>query len=244
MIELYNEDCALGLRKHISSNSIDAIICDLPYFGVVDADFDNQRNSKDVYLAWIHDLIIQYQLVLKSDGNLFLFTSRQLNHKICNILDEYFYEQRVIIWARKRGFNNTRGRALASGYEPIAFYSMKENATKFNNIKVVPTNIKRKEYTEGILKDGVSLSDVWTDIPALPANSKEKLPHPTQKPLALMERIVQIGTNPGDVILDTCMGSGTTGLAAMNLGRSFIGFERDDTYYKIAKNRLEPWLKI
>ena len=160
-----------------------------------------------------------------------------MNRKICYILVQYFYERRIIIWARKRGFNNTRGHALASGYEPIAYYSKSGCEPVFNNIKVKP-NTKRKEYTEGMLKDGVSLSDVWTDIPALPHNSKEKTNHPTQKPVSLMERIVSISTNEGDVVLDGCMGSGSTGVACLNLGRDFIGFEIDKGFYDIAKRRI------
>ena len=179
----------------------------------------------------------EYERVLKPGGNMFLFTSRQMNRKICNILDKYLTEKRIIIWARKRGFNNTRGHALASGYEPIAYYSKSGGEPVFNNIKVKP-DTKRKEYTEGMLKDGVSLSDVWTDIPALPHNSKEKTNHPTQKPVSLMERIVSISTNEGDVVLDGCMGSGSTGVACLNLGRDFIGFEIDKGFYDIAKRRI------
>lgn len=236
-MELYNEDCILGMRRWVKDESIDCVVCDLPYFGVVEADFDNQWSSEKMYLFWIEKLINEYERVLKPGGNIFLFTSRQMNRKICRLLDYYFDERRIIIWARKRGFNNTRGHALASGYEPIAFYSKKGAESTFNNIKIKPDS-KRKEYTEGMLKDGVSLSDVWTDIPALPHNSKEKTNHPTQKPISLMERIISISTNEGDVVLDSCMGSGSTGVACLNLGRDFIGFEVNYDYFLIAEKRL------
>ena len=236
-MKLYNEDCVKGIGERLENNSIDCIVCDLPYFGVVEADFDNQWTSEQDYLCWIESLVKEYERVLKPGGNMFLFTSRQMNRKICNILDKYLTEKRIIIWARKRGFNNTRGHALASGYEPIAYYSKSGGEPVFNNIKVKP-DTKRKEYTEGMLKDGVSLSDVWTDIPALPHNSKEKTNHPTQKPVSLMERIVSISTNEGDVVLDGCMGSGSTGVACLNLGRDFIGFEIDKGFYDIAKRRI------
>ena len=90
-----------------------------------------------------------------------------------------------------------------------------------------------------MLKDGVSLSDVWTDIPALPHNAKEKVAHPTQKPIKLMERIVEMFTNEGDTVLDFCMGSGSTGVACKNLNRNFIGIEKDENYFNIAKERME-----
>lgn len=239
MIELnkiYNEDCLKGMKR-IEDKSIDCIICDLPYFEVDDADFDNQWKNEDEYLLWVEKVIFEIDKVLKHGGSIFLFTSRQLNRKICNILDKLFDERRIIIWARKRGFNNTRGHALASGYEPIAYYTKPGGNITFNNIKIKP-NSNRKEYTEGILKDCVSLSDVWSDISALPHNSKEKAKHPTQKPISLIERIVEIGTNENDVVLDCCMGSGTTAIACINKNRKFIGFEIDKNYFDIATNRI------
>lgn len=107
----------------------------------------------------------------------------------------------------------------------------------FNNLKIKP-DIKRKEYTEGMLRDGICLSDVWSDIPALPHNSKERTSHPTQKPIALMERIVLLGSNEGDTVLDNCMGSGSTGVACVNTGRNFIGIEVDRHYFGVAEQRI------
>ncbi len=228
-------DCLDEMAK-MDDMCVDHVICDLPYWKVVKDEFDNQWNTLSDYLIWVEKIISEYARLLKMNGNLFLFTSRQYNRYICNILDKYFTEKRIIIWCRKRGFNNTRGHALASGYEPICYYT-KGNGV-FNNIKIKP-DTSRKEYTDGFLKDGVCLSDVWTDIPALPHNAKEKTCHPTQKPLALMERIVCLGTNPDDTVLDNCMGSGTTGEACLNLGRDFIGIESNADYFNIAKQRLD-----
>ena len=228
-------DC-LQVMETLPTASIDHIICDLPFYGVIDDDWDNQWKTEKDYLDWCRNIFIQYKRLLKPHSNIFLFTSRQYNRKICTILDELFIEKRIIIWARKRNFNNTRGRALASGYEPISFYSNGDNSI-FNNIKIKPAS-DRKEYTTGILKDGITLSDVWSDIPALPHNHKEKVAHSTQKPLALIERIVSIGTNPGDLILDNCLGSGTTAVACKNLQRDYIGIESNADYYELALRRL------
>lgn len=235
--KIYNMDCLEGM-KMIMDESIDCVICDLPYYGVVDAEFDNQWDSENDYLMWVEKLIIEYVRVLRKGGSMFLFTSRQMNRKICNILDGHLVEKRIIIWARKRGFNNTRGHALASGYEPIAYYVKEGGDVTFNNIKIKPET-KRKEYTEGMLKDGVSLSDVWTDIPALPHNSKEKVGHPTQKPVRLIERIVDISTNIGDIVLDGCIGGGTTAVACIRKNRRFIGFELNKFYCNNAIERFE-----
>lgn len=212
---------------------VDHIVCDLPFYDVVDEDWDKQWASPEEYLDWVRDLINQYDRILKDNGNVFLFTGRQLNRQIAIILDEFFMEKRIIIWCRKRNFNNTRGKALASGYEPICYYTKGDGI--FNNIKI-KTDSKRKEYTEGTLKDGITLSDVWSDIPALPHNSKEKLKHPTQKPFALIERIVNMGTNEGDLILDSCAGSGTLGRVCRKTKRDFIMIENVKKYHEIIIN--------
>lgn len=235
---IYNMDCVEGMETKIPHGSIDCIICDLPYFEVVDAEFDNQWENKEHYMKWVVSVLVEFSLALKPGGSIFLFTSRQFNGEICYYLKKFnLEEKRIIIWARKRGFNNTRGKALASGYEPIAYYVKPGGEVTFNNIKI-KSESNRKEYREGMLRDGVSLSDVWTDIPALPHNSKEKTAHPTQKPLKLIERIIEMSTNEGDLVLDACMGSGTTAVACMNTNRHFVGFEVDKNYYDIAIGRL------
>ena len=84
-----------------------------------------------------------------------------------------------------------------------------------------------------------ALTNVWYDISPIVPWSKERNGHPTQKPLQLMERCVTIWTNEGDTILDFTMGSGTTGKACKNLNRKFIGIEKEEEYFKIAKERLK-----
>ena len=235
-IMIFLGDCVEIMQQLVAQNvRVDAIIADLPYFQVVEDDWDNQWRSVEDYLTWIEYVVRTFNKLLKENASIMLFTGRQYNRQIACILDKYFTEQRIIIWARKRNINTTRGKALASGYEPICYYT-KGNPV-FNNLKIKP-DTKRKEYTDGILKEGVSLSDVWSDIPALPHNSKEKVNHPTQKPIALMERCINICTNENDTVLDFCMGSGSTGVACKNLNRNFIGIEKDEKYFEIAEDRL------
>ena len=239
--KIYHGDC-LDIMKDIPDKYVDHIICDLPFFQVVKDEWDNQWANEKEYIDWCREIIIEYKRIIKDNGNLFLFTGRQHNRKIATILDEFFNEKRIIIWARKRNFNNTRGRALASGYEPICYYCNGLDGI-FNNIKVKP-DTKRKEYVEGFLKDGITLSDVWNDIPALPHNSKEKLPHSTQKPQKLIERLIQIGTNEGDLILDNCSGSGTLGVECIKNDRDFIMIEQNEDYYNMSLKRIDDLLYI
>ena len=239
-INLYNDDCITVMQQLISEGvQVDCIVVDLPYFQVVKDEFDNQWKDEQEYLNWVRSVFNTARDLIKEDGNIIVFCSRQYARKISNIFDYemMWVEKRQIIWARKRGFNNTRGHALASGYEPILYWCNGVKGT-FNNIKIKPDS-KRPEYTTGMLKDGVSLSDVWTDIPALPHNSKEKVAHPTQKPIKLMERIIEVFTNEGDTVLDFCMGSGSTGVACNNTNRNFIGIELNKEYFDIANNRIK-----
>lgn len=239
MVALYNDDCIRVMDKMVANGiKVDCVICDLPYFQVVKNDWDNSWKTVNEYLEWVKTCLVYASEILKDNTNIILFTSRQYNRDVCNILDRLlFKEKRIIIWERKRMLNNTRGKSLSSGYEPICYYTKGDNAT-FNMIKVKPKT-NRKEYTEGILKEGVNLSDVWSDIPALPHNSKEKVNHPTQKPLELMKRCVQLFTNEGDTVLDFTMGSGTTGVACVELDRNFIGIELNEDYFNIAKSRIQ-----
>lgn len=239
---IFNGDCIEVMPELIKQGvKVDAIITDIPYFQIMDNKWDNQWRDISDYLDWCHQCFNKCYDILNENGSLLIFTGRQYNRKICNELDKAFEEKRIIIWARKRAFNNTRGKALASGYEPICYYTKGNNAT-FNNIKI-KVDSKRPEYTTGYLKDGITLSDTWTDIPALPHNSKEKVNHPTQKPIKLIERCISLVTNENDTVLDFTMGSGTTCVAAQNLNRKFIGIELDKDYYEIAKNRIKESIK-
>lgn len=119
---LYNGDCSEVLDRLAGQSVVaDCIITDLPYYKVVSDDFDNQWNTPDEYLDWVRDVLAKVDSVARDNANIILFASRQMMRQISNIaIDEMGWtDVRTIIWARKRGFNNTRGRALASGYEPI-----------------------------------------------------------------------------------------------------------------------------
>lgn len=126
---------------------------------------------------------------------------------------------------------------LVSTREDILWYSNGNDYT-FNKI---PSTIKKKTGGLG-LKNGCeyrALSNVWTDISPIVPWSKERVDHPTQKPIQLMERCIQLWSNEGETVLDFTMGSGSTGVACLNTNRNFIGIELDYKYFEIAKERIE-----
>lgn len=232
MNKFINGDC-LDIFSNIN-NKVDAVIADLPYFQVVDNDWDNQWSNEQEYLDWVETIICRMLPILNPNCSIMFFTGRRYNRNISCILDKYFREQRIIIWARRNNINTTRGKALASGYEPLCYYT--QGNPTFNTIKIQP-NTKRKEYISGVLSGGITLSDVWSDIPYIPHNSKEKVNHPTQKPLKLIQRCIELCTNKGDTILDFCSGSGTTGIAAKFLCRNSICIEKSIEYHNLALQR-------
>lgn len=229
MIEIFNEDCKKVLKDLVVRDIIvDGIIADIPY-NIKQADWDNNFSLEDI----LEDL----HMLLKPGGNIVIFNgwSYVLETKIA--LDKYFTIRNWIIYDRIKG----RGAKtnLVSTREDILWYSKGEKESyTFNRVM---SNIPKK--TGGLGKkngeENRALSNVWSDISPIVPWSKERVKHPTQKPVQLMERCVKLWTNEGDIVLDFTMGSGSTGVACKNLGRNFIGIEINKEYFEIAKSRLE-----
>ncbi len=239
---IYEIDCYpdIGYMKY--NKLFDCIVADPPYNKCIDDEFDNQWATDEEYLYWLTYRLQQFYKHLSEDGNLILYCKRQLEHKIKNILETIgFLEQRTIIWSRKRAFNSTRGKTLSSGYEPILWYS-KSNNFIFNNIKIKPKQhlANRAEYKSGNLKNGICLSDVWDDIPALTHNSKEKVKHPTQKPLILSNRIIK-QFSKREVFIPFA-GSGSEIEACILNNRNYLATEKNKKFIKIINKRIEKYL--
>ena len=140
-----------------------------------------------------------------------------------------------IIWDRIKGRGATKN--LVSTREDILWYTNNPEPTyhkMYSNIKKATRGMGDKNG-----HDTRALTNVWYDISPIVPWSSEKTEHPSQKPVELMERIVNIWTNEGETVLDFTMGSGTTGVACRNLGRHFIGIEREEQWFNVAKERIE-----
>lgn len=223
MIEIYNNDYRNILPK---LNKVDCIIADIPY----NISFENN--------SWDKEFVLDVELlsfVLKDGGNLILFQGWSNVCETKKELDEYFKIRNWIIYDRIKGRGSKYN--LVSTREDILWYSKGDDYTYNPQV----SNIKKK--TGGMGKkngeENRKLTNVWYDIPPLVPWSKERVKHPTQKPVALMERCVKLWSNENDTVLDFTMGSGSTGVACQNLNRNFIGIELDEHYFQIAKERLE-----
>lgn len=221
--KIYQGDC-LEVMKKIDDNFIDLIIADPPY-GI-------KIEKWDIFSTeWIEEC---YR-ILKPTGNICVFAGWSNVSKLKDVLLKYFKERNWIIWDRIKG----RGAKynFISTREDILWFSKSENYI-FNKQS---STIKKKTGGMG-KKNGDEfrkLSNVWTDISPIVPWSKERVVHPTQKPLMLMERMIKIFSNENDIVLDLFSGSGSTSLASKLLNRKYIGIEKNKEYIEIIKKRLK-----
>jgi site-specific DNA-methyltransferase (adenine-specific) len=224
-------------------------------------EFDDRYNSIEEYLTLIENVLEHSKRVLKNTGSVFLHCDKTASHHIRIILDKIFGAenfQSEIIWSYKRWSNAKKG--LLNSHQVIFFYS-KTHDFKFNTLYTdysATTNLdqilqdrernengksvyKRDENGSPILgkeKKGVPLSDVW-EIPYLNPKAKERTGYPTQKPVLLLNQILNIATEEGDLVLDPFCGSGTTCVSAKFLKRNYIGIDISADAVELANSRLE-----
>ena len=228
-------------------------------------EFNDSWKNINEYLDYIKVRLIEMKRVLKNTGSIFLHCDKIASHYLRVLLDEVFgftNFQSEIIWSYKRWSNSKKG--LLNSHQNIYFYSKSKNF-KFNTIYTdysATTNIdqilqqrkrdengkcvyKRNEEGKIVLdneKKGVPLSDVW-EIPFLNPKAKERVGYPTQKPILLLEKIIEISTDEDDVVLDPFCGSGTTLVASKLLNRKFIGIDMSKDAIEITNLRLKNPIK-
>ena len=238
-IDLLQGDC-LELMKDIPDGSIDMILADLPY-GTTACKWDDVIPFD---LLWE-----QYNRVIKDNGAIVLTASQPFTSTlISSNLKGYKYNW---VWEKSKASN---------------FVQVKNQPLKnFEDICIFTKDGKKANYypqmTEGEPykpRAGKKKTEVYNEIPNhtfrngskglrypkaiqyfKTSESEGKVYHPTQKPVALFEYLIKTYTNEGEIVIDNVMGSGTTGIACKNLNRNFIGMELDETYFNIAKERIE-----
>lgn len=231
----------------------------------IEFSFEDRWNSISEYSCFIHARLQEMRRVLKTTGSIFFHCDKRASHVVRLALDDTFGTdnfQSEIIWTYKRWSNSAR--RLLPAHQTILFYS-KTRDYKFNAIMTEyspTTNVDqilqrrardamnksvyaRDDNGEIVFagdKRGVPLSDVW-EIPFLNPKAKERTGYPTQKPVLLLERIVRLTTDKGDIVLDPFCGSGTTLVAAKLLGRSAIGIDISREAVELTRRRLANPMK-
>lgn len=224
--EIHNCDFSVAFN-HLDQHSIDCIVTDPPY-GI---SFEN--HSWDSNLDFLELFFSESMRVLKPTGTLIMFTGWSSLVEVIGKSNPFILKN-IICYDRIKG----RGAKtnFVSTREEILFFS-KTNQYTFN---VLQSTIKKKTGGMGTKngKECRTLSNVWSDISPIVPWSQERVKHPTQKPIQLMERIVEVFTNEGGTVFDPFMGSGSTGVACQNKNRKFVGCEISTDYFNIAHDRL------
>ena len=235
MTKLFKGDC-LQIMKNISDRSIDAIITDPPY-GTTACKWDSVI---DFDLMWE-----QLNRIIKPNGAIVLFGSEPFSSALrMSNIKNYKYDW---IWQKNRPslFQHANKRPMKDHENICLFYKKQPTYNIELKEKTKPTNNYRKNKTGTFLKSGCKNKKQIQTKTGYPRqiinygmhNVGQK--HPTQKPVLLMEYLIKTYTNENETVLDFTMGSGSTGVAAKNLNRNFIGIEKDEKYFKIAEQRIK-----
>ena len=243
---VHNGDC-LKIMPKLKDKSVNMILCDLPY-GTTACTWDA--------IIPFDKLWKQYERLIKDNGCIALFGQEPFSsHLRMSNLKLYKYDW---IWIKSRacGFYNVKHRPMNS-HELISIFS--KATTRSNSegtMKFYPQGLKKLDKVVSGIKDcqadraGHKFSRLankakyiqkYTNYPTkiLKFSNVPSPVHPTQKPISLLEYLIRTYTEVDDTVLDNTMGSGSTGVASVNLNRRFIGIEKDKTYYKIAQDRLK-----
>ena len=239
---LYNDDCFKRLKK-IEQKSVDMIFADPPYFlssGGVSCHSGKQVSvnkgewdktiSIDEKIKFNRKWIKLCRDVLKDDGTIWISGTFHNIYVIGMALElEGFSIINNITWQKPNPAPNLACRCFTNSTETILW------ARK----QLTPKKKGKHTFNYSLMKEvngGKQMKDVWL-IPLVSKNEKKFGKHPTQKPIILLERIILSSTNEGDIVLDPFNGSGTTGIASINLQRRYIGIEKDEKYCVLTKQR-------
>lgn len=240
----------LEVMNGIPDSSVDMILTDLPY-GTTSCRWDEVIAMDSVWK--------QYNRVIKDNGAIVLFGSEPFSSQLRNSNIENYRYDWVYRKQKGTGHLNAKKQPLRDSENVMVFY--KAQPTYNPQMKYVGVRTKGvvranpKDVEDSVYRSGISKGKEWLDDGyRYPVTTIENLydahmfdsskdsrasRHPTQKPVPLLEYLIKTYTNENEVVLDSTMGSGSTGVACANTNRKFIGIELDDEYYKIAKERIE-----
>ena len=317
MHTLHNGD-ALEWMKSLPAQSVDCVFVDLPYFGVVADDWDNQWKDRNEYLDWVVSLAHEWKRITKSNSSIFVFCDEKMEAYIQVRLDEIFLLLNKIVWYRKTNEMKKFAhnfRVFAPATERALFYTTQQDVTGLETVMLDTNNFTplRDYFRNSYLASGLNYKQInqalgtassgggmashyfgnigqWAlptkeqyeqmqtikelnlhkpyetlrqeyealrqeyealrrpfhadhktfDVLEFPAyDGRADIEHSTVKSLPLCRRILSVITDPGQVVLDCCMGSGTSGVAAVELGRHFLGCELKAEYFAIAERYIK-----
>ena len=253
--EIVVGDC-LEILPGLPDGTFQAIIADPPYFRVlVGEDWDNQWHSEQEYLDWFYRWVKLATRKLRDDGLFFIFG--QLGKRehiwlhISSMVSRQLQFHDMLIWDRAVGYNE-RYDSFTPCYEMILVLRKHKDVKPYfdkdalrlpYNDETIQSYLRDKRYKDkearrAHLQKGKFATNILR-VPSLKGSSKEKIGHPSQKPIKLIRDLVMCSTRQSDKVLDPFLGSGTTAEACEVLGRSWLGIEAQAEYARIAEFRLK-----
>lgn len=235
-MKLYCGDC-LKVMNDIPTESVDLILCDLPY--------GRTKNKWDIpidlTLLWAH-----YQRIVKKNGCIALFAQSPFDKILAYSNLSIFRYEWIIEKTKATGHLNARKCPMKAHENVLIFYNKLPTYNPQMTSGHSPVHGYTKHTDDGScygntkigISGGGSTERYPRDVLRFSWDTQKSALHPTQKPIALLEYLIKTYTNDGDIVLDNCMGSGSTGVASINTGRKFIGIEQDKQYYQIAVDRI------
>lgn len=235
---LIQGDC-LELMKEIQDKSIDTILCDLPY--------GTTKCKWDIILPF-NKLWEHYERIIKDNGVIILFGSQPFTTDLINSNRSMF--RYTLVWDKKFAGNFANAKKMPmKTHEDICIFYKKlptynpQMIKRDKPIKTTTGTTSSKSTNFGINNQFVDIErsyDMKYPISIIEYKRKlgQKILHPTEKPVPLFEYLIKTFSNGGDLVLDNCMGSGSTIIGAINTNRNFIGIELDNTYFNVAKDRV------
>jgi len=248
--QILQQDCVAAMAS-LPDSCVDMVFADPPYnlqlggelfrpegsrVDAVDDDwdkFDTFQAYDDFTRAWLKEA----RRILKPNGTLWVIGSYHNIYRVGAALqDQGYWILNDIIWRKSNPMPNFRGTRFTNAHETLIWASRSEDSRYTFNYRAMKA-----------LNDELQMRSDWL-LPICAGNEREKTDgvksHPTQKPEALLYRVLLACTNKGDVVLDPFFGTGTTGAVARRLGRQWIGIERESRYVKVAKARIESTLEL
>lgn len=234
--KIYNEDCLMGMRD-IPDKSIDCIICDLPY-GTTDCKWDVIIPFKELWG--------QYTRITKDHGAIILFCCQPFTSVLVNSNLKGYKHHWIWLKNRGTGFQVAKYRPMMKTEDIIVFTQKGEKINYYPQMVKLdkPYFSRNASSSNGTnplahFNSGGKKVDSKYPTNVLEFSKVAKPVHPTQKPVELIRYLIRTYTNEGDIVLDNCIGSGTTAVACIKENRHFIGYEITKEYFDIAQERIK-----
>ncbi len=241
LFNVIHQGDSLEILRKYPDESIDLVFADPPYnldkrYTVYD---DEQADHR--YIEWCNAWLSEYTRILKPTGSLFVLNLPRWALYHADFLNRNLYFQNWIVWD---ALSEPRGKVLPAHYA-LLFYTKHPTDFTFNYEAVSPVDARyyclrascirtRKQKEDD---DKVKLNDIWWDIHRI-KHRRDRDYHPCQLPRVLMDRIIRLTTNPGDVVLDAFGGTGTTPIAALELGRRYVAIDLDPNYVEMMRDKI------